>query len=59
MTIDTANRPSRKAAGDRPDFLVSFEFFPPKTDAMEERFWESIGKRAPLHPRARFLFFPP
>jgi methylenetetrahydrofolate reductase (NADPH) len=51
MTIDTANRPSRKAAGERPDFLVSFEFFPPKTDAMEERFWESIGKLAPLHPR--------
>lgn len=51
MTIDTANRPSRKAPGERPDFLVSFEFFPPKTDAMEERFWESIGKLAPLHPR--------
>ncbi len=51
MTIDTANRPSRKAPGDRPDFLVSFEFFPPKTDAMEERFWDSIGKLAPLHPR--------
>jgi len=51
MTIDTASRLSRKAAGDRPDFLVSFEFFPPKTDVMEERFWESIGKLAPLHPR--------
>jgi methylenetetrahydrofolate reductase (NADPH) len=51
MTIDTANRPSRKAPGERPDFLVSFEFFPPKTDAMEERFWESIGRLAPLHPR--------
>jgi methylenetetrahydrofolate reductase (NADPH) len=51
MTIDTANRPSRKAPGERPDFLVSFEFFPPKTDAMEERFWESIGKLAPLQPR--------
>ena len=51
MTIDTANRPSRKAPGERPDFLVSFEFFPPKTDVMEERFWESIGKLAPLHPR--------
>jgi methylenetetrahydrofolate reductase (NADPH) len=51
MTIDTANRPSRKSPGERPDFLVSFEFFPPKTDAMEERFWESIGKLAPLHPR--------
>jgi methylenetetrahydrofolate reductase (NADPH) len=51
MTIDTANRPSRKAPGERPDFLVSFEFFPPKTDVMEERFWESINKLAPLHPR--------
>jgi methylenetetrahydrofolate reductase (NADPH) len=51
MTIDTANRPSRKAPGERPDFLVSFEFFPPKTDVMEERFWESIGKLAPLKPR--------
>jgi methylenetetrahydrofolate reductase (NADPH) len=51
MTIDTANRPSRKAPGERPDFLVSFEFFPPKTDVMEERFWDSIGKLAPLAPR--------
>jgi methylenetetrahydrofolate reductase (NADPH) len=51
MTIDTANRPSRKAPGERPDFLVSFEFFPPKTDVMEERFWDSIGKLAPLRPR--------
>jgi methylenetetrahydrofolate reductase (NADPH) len=51
MTIDTADRPSRKAPGERPDFLVSFEFFPPKTDVMEERFWESIHKLAPLHPR--------
>jgi methylenetetrahydrofolate reductase (NADPH) len=51
MTIDPANRPSRKAPGERPDFLVSFEFFPPKTDVMEERFWDSIGKLAPLKPR--------
>ena len=32
-------------------FEVSFEFFPPKTDVMEERFWESIHKLAPLKPR--------
>ncbi len=51
MTIDTADRPSRKAPGERPDFLVSFEFFPPKTDVMEERFWDSIHKLAPLQPR--------
>ncbi|KFL27416.1 5,10-methylenetetrahydrofolate reductase [Devosia sp. 17-2-E-8] len=30
---------------------VSFEFFPPKTDVMEERFWDSIEKLAPLAPR--------
>jgi methylenetetrahydrofolate reductase (NADPH) len=41
-------RPSRRTG--RP-FQLSFEFFPPKTDAMEERFWESIHKLAPLHPR--------
>ena len=51
MSIETADRPSRKPAAERPNFLVSFEFFPPKTDVMEERFWESIGKLAPLHPR--------
>ena len=51
MSIDTADRPSRKPAAERPNFLVSFEFFPPKTDVMEERFWDSIGKLAPLHPR--------
>ena len=32
-------------------FEVSFEFFPPKTDVMEERFWESVHKLAPLKPR--------
>ena len=51
MTIDTADRPSRKAPGERPEFLVSFEFFPPKTDVMEERFWDAIHKLAPLNPR--------
>ena len=51
MSIDTTDRPSRKPAAERPKFLVSFEFFPPKTDVMEEGFWESIGKLAPLHPR--------
>ena len=51
MIIDHSHRPSRAAAAERPEFLVSFEFFPPKTDVMEERFWDSIGKLAPLHPR--------
>lgn len=35
----------------RQDLAVSFEFFPPNTDAMEARFWDSIDKLAPLKPR--------
>jgi methylenetetrahydrofolate reductase (NADPH) len=30
---------------------VSFEFFPPKTEKMEEALWASINKLAPLNPR--------
>jgi len=30
---------------------VSFEFFPPKTPAMEERLWQSILRLAPLSPQ--------
>jgi methylenetetrahydrofolate reductase (NADPH) len=32
------------------DILVSFEFFPPKTEKMEETLWSSITRLAPLHP---------
>ncbi|MDQ8152874.1 MAG: methylenetetrahydrofolate reductase [NAD(P)H] [Gemmatimonadota bacterium] len=32
-------------------FLVSFEFFPPKTAEMEETLWRSITRLAPLNPR--------
>lgn len=35
----------------RGDIAVSFEFFPPKTDAMAETLWRSIETLAPLHPR--------
>src|SRR5690606_22940268 len=49
--IDDNLRASRKTADQRPELQLSFEFFPPKTDAMEERFWDSIGKLAPLGPR--------
>src|SRR5690606_32272212 len=49
--IDDNLRASRKTADQRPELQLSFEFFPPKTDAMEERFWDSIGKLAPLKPR--------
>jgi methylenetetrahydrofolate reductase (NADPH) len=44
-------RASRFAhAGDAPCIRVSFEFFPPKTQEMEETLWESITRLAPLRP---------
>lgn len=49
--IDDTLRASRLTADKRPELQISFEFFPPKTDAMEEKFWESINKLAPLKPR--------
>ncbi len=33
------------------DIAVSFEFFPPKTPAMETILWESVETLAPLNPR--------
>ncbi|NOZ66615.1 MAG: methylenetetrahydrofolate reductase [NAD(P)H], partial [Alphaproteobacteria bacterium] len=30
------------------DMAVSFEFFPPKTEKMEETLWQSIDRLAPL-----------
>jgi methylenetetrahydrofolate reductase (NADPH) len=39
----------------RPDMggrlRVSFEFFPPKTDEMEERLWQTVTRLEPLAPR--------
>ena len=35
----------------RGDIAVSFEFFPPKTEAMAETLWQSIETLAPLKPR--------
>ena len=37
-------------SGLRPDVQVSFEFFPPKTEQMEETLWRSIERLAPLQP---------
>ncbi|WP_294645890.1 methylenetetrahydrofolate reductase [NAD(P)H] [uncultured Aureimonas sp.] len=34
----------------RPPIRVSFEFFPPKTPAMEESLWSAIQRLAPLQP---------
>jgi methylenetetrahydrofolate reductase (NADPH) len=44
-----ASRPSRLVSAD-PGFRVSFEFFPPKTDEMEQTLWSSIERLAPLSP---------
>ncbi len=49
--IDDNLRASRKTADKLPDLQISFEFFPPKTDAIEENFWDSIHKLSPLKPR--------
>jgi methylenetetrahydrofolate reductase (NADPH) len=35
----------------RGDIAVSFEFFPPKTEKMEQNLWESITTLEPLQPR--------
>ena len=51
MNMMYDQRTSRQTKTERPPFQVSFEFFPPKTDAMEMRFWDSIHKLAPLNPR--------
>ncbi|MBN9072795.1 MAG: methylenetetrahydrofolate reductase [NAD(P)H] [Rhizobiales bacterium] len=39
----------RPDIGDR--IGVSFEFFPPKSDEMEERLWETVKRLEPLAPR--------
>jgi len=40
-------RASRSPCG---DINVSFEFFPPKTEAMETTLWDSVNRLAPLNP---------
>lgn len=37
-------------AGLAGDIAVSFEFFPPKTEAMDAQLWDAIGALAPLDP---------
>jgi len=48
MAFD-ARRPSRLLGSDS-NLRVSFEFFPPKSEAMEETLWKSIERLAPLGP---------
>lgn len=42
--------PNPSAAAAAPPVRVSFEFFPPKTDKMQESLWAAIERLAPLAP---------
>src|SRR6266536_2806487 len=48
--IDTARERRSRLVGDG-DINVSFEFFPPKTEKMEETLWSAIRRLEPLRPR--------
>jgi methylenetetrahydrofolate reductase (NADPH) len=50
MARANARRSHAAAAEQRGGLQVSFEFFPPKTDEMEQTLWESIARLAPLGP---------
>jgi len=49
--IDTHTPDAPLFAGLPGDIAISFEFFPPKTEKMEETLWESVETLAPLDPR--------
>ena len=44
----SSKRPSHFVSA--PNLQVSFEFFPPKTEKMEESLWAAIDRLAPLNP---------
>lgn len=44
-------RLSRQSDYELEKLQLSFEFFPPKNDKMEERFWVAMDKLAPMSPR--------
>src|SRR5205085_5551065 len=46
---DTGPERRSRLVGDG-DINVSFEFFPPKTEKMEETLWSSIRRLEPLRP---------
>jgi methylenetetrahydrofolate reductase (NADPH) len=48
--MDTGKERRSRLVGDG-DIAVSFEFFPPKTEKMEEALWEAIRRLEPLKPR--------
>ena len=48
--IDLVRERRSRLVGDG-DINVSFEFFPPKTEKMEETLWSAIRRLEPLRPR--------
>ncbi len=46
MTFDAQHAFSSKG-----EFVISYEFFPPKTPEMEIQLWQTINRLAPLNPR--------
>ena len=49
-TATDATSPVAPQATDAGDLRISFEFFPPKSDAAEASLWQTIGRLAPLAP---------
>lgn len=50
--LETARAANPPLFADVPgDIAVSFEFFPPKSEAMAETLWQSVAMLAPLRPR--------
>jgi methylenetetrahydrofolate reductase (NADPH) len=49
--LDSLSRHLPLFAEARGDIQVSFEFFPPKTEKMEQTLWDSIKTLEPLQPR--------
>ena len=47
---ETAQAAFEGFARARPEIQVSFEFFPPRTEKMEQTLWNSIQRLAPLNP---------
>lgn len=51
MAPEIASLPWRPDRSRYPSFDISFEFFPPKTEASTEALWECVKRLAPLKPR--------
>jgi len=47
----TATKKSRLPRSQKSEFELSFEFFPPKSEKAETRFWHSLEKLIPLAPK--------